>query len=226
MLAAMKRSIAVLFLVAGVALLVAWFAGRQAAPEPGPQKKTDAEAAKRESGDTTAWSAKPAAGAAPGGDAAGASAAPAEAAPAAGNPKVDTKAGLGALARVAATARTRAAARAEGPTPFAADKDGIRGAMRAAQDKLKECYDPWVAMNPQLQGKMTTSYVIGGEGGAPGEVHITEGGLGSEALDGCVLSVLEGELRFEPPASGEPITVRYPLIFSNGEADQPSADPG
>lgn len=127
----------------------------------------------------------------------------------------DIAARVAALAEVAARYR---AERVDAPRPTTTrgpDKEGIRAAMRDAIPKLKECYEPWAAMNPELSGKLSASFVLGPDGGTPDDVHVVEGGLGSEALEGCVLSVVESELHFERTADGEPVRVTYPLRFSS-----------
>lgn len=127
----------------------------------------------------------------------------------------ETRARLLALAQVAAAYRAAAVARGTAPTTQTPNADGIRAAMREVVPMLKDCYEPWVALNPELQGKLSASFVIGPDGGAPSDVHVEEGGLGSEALDGCVLSVVESEMRFSRSSNGEPVRVTYPLRFTS-----------
>jgi len=130
-------------------------------------------------------------------------------------PPADVEERIAALAQVAARFRAEAREPARATTTRAPDKEGIRAAMRDAIPKLKECYEPWAAMNPELSGKISASFVLGPDGGTPDDVHVVEGGLGSEALDGCILSVVESELHFARTADGEPVRVTYPLRFSS-----------
>jgi hypothetical protein len=132
---------------------------------------------------------------------------------------------LEAIAQVAAAARAAALARGSAPTAHPPDRDGIRASMRDAVPKLKECYEPWLALNPELQGSLSASFVIGPDGGTPHEVGVVEGGLGSDVLDGCVLSVIEGEMRFARSPNGEPVRVTYPLRFASEAAEAPSTTP-
>jgi hypothetical protein len=124
---------------------------------------------------------------------------------------------LEAIAKVAAAARAAALTRGAAPVTQVPDANGIRTAMRDAVPMLKECYEPWAEMNPELQGKLTARFIIGPDGGTPHNVGVVEGGLGSEALDGCVLSVIESEMRFTRSSNGEPVEVTYPLRFSTDD---------
>lgn len=106
------------------------------------------------------------------------------------------------------------------------DRDGIRGAIQASTAQIKECYDPWLALNPKLGGRVVANFVIDSSTENSGratirDVRLKEGGLGNQFLEGCLLSVLSS-LAFHQPEGGGQITVNYPFVFSGKE---PPAEP-
>lgn len=122
-------------------------------------------------------------------------------------------------ALVTAMARAKGGARPAPNEPeiFGTDRAGIRSAIRASVPDLKNCYAPWLGLNPQLHGRIVTSFTIeAAKGGGPiakvTRVEVLKGKLGNRFLEGCVLSVLS-DLRFHPPKDGY-LTVHYPMIFT------------
>lgn len=115
------------------------------------------------------------------------------------------------------------------PQRFATDRDGIQAAMRDKLPELKECFEPWQKLNPELGGRITASYKISSETSSDDksearikELYIKDGGLGNDLLDGCVLASFKS-LHFETPDGGGEIEVNYPLTFSGGD-DEPDQD--
>ena len=106
---------------------------------------------------------------------------------------------------------------ADAPT-FATDRDGIQSAMSLAIDDVRDCYEQWLALNPDLAGRIVVGYRIAPDPEDPSrgrvvDAEVQAGGLGNQFLEGCVVASLDS-LRFDdPPAEG--IEVTYPLTFSN-----------
>jgi hypothetical protein len=142
----------------------------------------------------------------------------------------DAPAGVGVAAHV----------NEEGPDPgerddeergmiYAATPEGIRGAVQEAAPKIKECYEGWVAANPDLAGHLKVSFTISTETDADEIAHVTrahvvDSELAHGLLEGCVLNMMEG-LSFDPPEDGE-ITVTYPFKFDTAPPkDGPDAGP-
>lgn len=101
--------------------------------------------------------------------------------------------------------------------PYSTSADGIRAAVRDRTPELKECYNGWLALNPDLEGRLIVSFGI--TAGDDELAHIEDVGLAStelnhEFMQGCVLNVFE-ELAFEQPPEGGSVTVTYPLLFSS-----------
>ncbi len=100
-------------------------------------------------------------------------------------------------------------------TPWPIDADGINGAIRERLGEIKECYDEWLKLDPELQGKVVVGFVIAAEEdlGAIRETSVVESMAGDNTFfEGCVLNVMS-DLQFEPPEDGE-VTVNYPFMFS------------
>jgi len=101
------------------------------------------------------------------------------------------------------------------------DREGIRAAVREASPAIKECYEAWLRAEPRLQGRVQVELRIESTGGEEptGRVagaRLVHSALGHLALDGCILNTFEGLLFSDPGPA--PITVRYPLQFSQGPA--------
>ncbi len=136
--------------------------------------------------------------------------APAERAPTVANAIALTEPGTATSAPAASDAGTR----------YALNTEGIRAAINSAVPEMKECYEAWQKLDPSLQEKMTISFVLSSDGGQQSnfdEVHVMAGpDVGHVAFEGCVLSVVSS-LRFDAPAGGGQMMVRYPMTFSPGD---------
>jgi hypothetical protein len=85
--------------------------------------------------------------------------------------------------------------------------------------EIKECYDAWLEVNPALAGRVVVEFTLSRSTESPAEGRITktkivDSSLGHLAMEGCVVSVVEG-LRFEPP-DGE-IEAQLPIVMSSGD---------
>lgn len=105
-----------------------------------------------------------------------------------------------------------------GPT-WTVDKDGIRSAIREKVPELRDCYEPWLLANPELQGRIKVSFTIDEDPdtglGHVSEIGVLDGGMAHLAMQGCVMNVFK-DLHFEPPQNG-PVKVNYPLSFWAGD---------
>lgn len=122
--------------------------------------------------------------------------------------------------------QTDSADTTDGGNPiYAPTNTGIRDAVRASIPELKECYESWLKLSPELKGKTTFSFAIvtdaGKDAGLPGEenlaaireVKLQSSTVGHAFMEGCIARVFE-DLRFQPPAGGR-LEVTYPLMFDN-----------
>lgn len=114
---------------------------------------------------------------------------------------------------------TQDAEDAEDPTIWPLTAKGIKGAIRARIDEIKECYDGWLAADDELGGKLLLAFTIvadpDGEHARISNAEIQQSSLAHPGLERCVLVMAES-LRFEPPP-GEKITVRYPFKFRSSD---------
>lgn len=102
---------------------------------------------------------------------------------------------------------------------YAVDKDGIRSAIREKVPDLRDCYEPWLLANPELQGRIKVAFTIDEDPdtglGHVSEIGVLDGGMDHLAMQGCVMNVFK-DLRFEAPQHG-PVKVNYPLSFWAGD---------
>lgn len=100
--------------------------------------------------------------------------------------------------------------------------DGIQAAMKESKVELIDCYESWQRRQPDVGGRIDVAFVIDANDAGIGHIrdlHIVDGGLGQQLLEGCVLNVMN-DLTFERPSS--PLNVTYPLLFA---AEPPDAGP-
>jgi hypothetical protein len=99
--------------------------------------------------------------------------------------------------------------------PWPLHSTGIQAAMRAHLDEIKECYEGWLLEVPDLAGEVVVQVDLTGAAGdataTVASAHV-ESDLQHEAMDACVLNVVEG-IPFEPPPDGTRVTFTYPFVF-------------
>lgn len=98
------------------------------------------------------------------------------------------------------------------------DAEGIQSAVFESLDGIRECYDGWLELQPDLEGEIVVRFVIsdGGGGGAVSQAEVVDGTLPEHTFfDGCVLNVMS-TMRFEAPPGGGEVVVNYPFAFSSG----------
>ena len=112
------------------------------------------------------------------------------------------------------------------PKRWPVDREGIRGAVREALPQVKDCYESWLEINPNLGGTLTVKFRIiedaAGEGGVVADAALGRSDMDHPFLEGCVLNAMS-DLRFDRPPDGE-VNVAYPLHFSSPDAG--AADAG
>ncbi len=101
---------------------------------------------------------------------------------------------------------------------FPTSKDGINDAIREELPEIRECYQSWLELQPELEGIIEVKFVISDVDGV-GEVTRTETmdttNTDHTLFEGCVLNVMSG-LTFEPPEDGGVVIVSYPFEFTSG----------
>jgi outer membrane biosynthesis protein TonB len=113
--------------------------------------------------------------------------------------------------------RSRVLIRSGGPEEAvvvgAVDASAIEAALLAHRDEFRLCYEREInAENPNLSGRVGTSFVIGPQG------RVTEAGVASTSLnhaptERCILTVIK-RIDFPVPRGGGMVQVSYPFKFS------------
>lgn len=101
---------------------------------------------------------------------------------------------------------------------YTPDRNGIRSAIQSKTPEIRECYEPWLQLNPNISGRIVTNFwIVAPENPKQKNAKIdgakvTESGLGNKLLEGCIINVLS-DLNFEKLQDGV-IEVNYPFVFS------------
>ncbi len=113
--------------------------------------------------------------------------------------------------------KTRVVIRSGGPEEAvvmgAIDASAIEAALLAHRDEFRLCYEREInAENPNLAGRVGTSFVIGAQG------RVTQAGVASTTLrnantERCILNVIR-RIDFPMPRGGGIVQVTYPFKFS------------
>lgn len=89
----------------------------------------------------------------------------------------------------------------------------IQRVVRSQFDRLRKCYEQELKLDPVLEGKVSTRFVIDRNGKVP-EARTTVSGRLPLWMGHCVESVFRS-LQFDQPDGGI-VTVTYPIMFSPG----------
>lgn len=88
--------------------------------------------------------------------------------------------------------------------------------LNRAQNQAKYCYEKELSANPNLAGKVTTTFQIG-PAGSVDWVKISANTMGNQPIEGCLQRVVQ-RLQFPPCKGGGTAEVTYPWIFqTSGE---------
>jgi len=109
-------------------------------------------------------------------------------------------------------------------TIWSVDKEGLDGAVREALPELRECYEEWLKLDPDIAGELLLKFAVGvpldGEAAEDGtplaaitELRLANTTVGHSMMEGCALNVFS-DLWFSPPEDG-PIWVSYPVVLDN-----------
>ncbi len=93
-------------------------------------------------------------------------------------------------------------------------QDVVLRVLSRVQSQAKYCYEKELPRNPNLEGKVTTAFVIGPTG-AVQSARIAESTMGNANVESCLTRVIQ-RLRFPPCAGGGVAEVTYPWIFKSG----------
>jgi hypothetical protein len=104
----------------------------------------------------------------------------------------------------------------QGPVELSSGNAGdVRSQMNRYLPRIKACYERELRGEPDLAGKVTVSWLIGGAGRAE-DTAVEANTTGNSALGACIVREIN-KIKFKPPADDEDeIEVAgYPFIFSS-----------
>ena len=98
------------------------------------------------------------------------------------------------------------------------DREGVSAAVAENLSAIRECYDGWVKVRPDMRGLLKVKFVIeplpDGTGARVVDARPLSSELGEPFMDGCVLNVFAG-LKFAAQEDGR-VTFVYPFRFEHG----------
>lgn len=94
------------------------------------------------------------------------------------------------------------------------DKEGIRQVIRHDIVEVRACYERALARQPDLAGRVTIQFVIGGNG-TVSDSRLVSSTLGVTPTEICIAERACG-WRFAPTNGGGPVIVTYPFNFKTG----------
>lgn len=92
------------------------------------------------------------------------------------------------------------------------DRAEIQRVMARAMSQFRYCYEKQLGTDPNLEGKLTSFFTIGGSGDVVSATAL-QSTLDSPNVDSCVLRILQ-RLKFPQPRGGGTVQVTYPFVFS------------
>ena len=95
-------------------------------------------------------------------------------------------------------------------TEGALDRAEIQRVLTRAMSRFRYCYERELTASPELEGKLGTSFVIGGSGDVVSAAALD---AFDSDVDACVLRTLRS-LKFPTPRGGGVVTVNYPFVFA------------
>lgn len=97
-------------------------------------------------------------------------------------------------------------------TVGALDRAEIQRVMGRAMSRFRYCYEKQLNTDPNLEGKVTTLFTIGGTGDVV-SAQAVDTTLKGSGVDACVVHVLQ-TLKFPQPRGGGVVAVTYPFVFA------------
>jgi len=91
------------------------------------------------------------------------------------------------------------------------DREVVKNYIRKQLAKIRWCYQKAFQKNPELEGKLTVSFVISPTGSVM-SAKVTNSSLGDKELEGCVEQKIM-TWRFPAPQGGGVVKVNYPFVL-------------
>ena len=90
-------------------------------------------------------------------------------------------------------------------------REQVEAVVRKNSGQLLYCYEKALQSNPGLRGRLTSKWVIGGNG-AVKSIQVVSSSLRNRSVEGCVMNAIRG-WRFPKPIGGVNVDVAYPFDF-------------
>jgi TonB family protein len=87
----------------------------------------------------------------------------------------------------------------------------VRKVVQRHQGEIRYCYESALASAPGLAGKVTVTWTIGATG-AVETAQVAQSGLGSEAVEACIVQRVK-RWHFPEPPQGQEVAVTFPWVF-------------
>ncbi len=97
----------------------------------------------------------------------------------------------------------------------AIDRSVVDAYIKRNLAKIRWCYEKELAKSPNLFGRISITFIIGGNGSVSTS-KVSRTTMKSEPVESCVASVIK-QIRFPKPKGGGIVTVNYPFVFKNSE---------
>ena len=91
--------------------------------------------------------------------------------------------------------------------------DEVGRIIRRHWNEIKYCYEKELTRNPNLAGKIVTSFTIGGTGHVQ-DCDVAETSLNDPTVEDCVVKIIK-RIQFPAPKGGGIVLVSYPFIFQS-----------
>jgi hypothetical protein len=93
------------------------------------------------------------------------------------------------------------------------DKEVVGKVIRQQLAQIKFCYERELVKNPNLYGKLTVQFMIGGAGTVE-TTSIVDNEMNNQAVEECVLRRVKTWV-FPQPRGGGQVLVKYPFVFTS-----------
>lgn len=93
------------------------------------------------------------------------------------------------------------------------DRDVIDSIVRKKQNRIRLCYERQLNFKPDLAGKVTVHFVIGGDGRVL-QSSIAEDTMRNRSVNQCILAEVKNWI-FPRPKGGTKVEVDYPFVFES-----------
>ena len=91
------------------------------------------------------------------------------------------------------------------------DRELVLKVVRRHQNEIRFCYESELQKAPDLAGKVTVAWTIGGSG-AVEAAQIAESGLGNANVESCIVQKVR-RWTFPEPAGGQLVEITFPWVF-------------